>query len=152
MNPGRPLAITLLALLGLGCLPARAQDQQYYTLEDFPRVEKIDAHVHLHGAADGFMAQALRDNFRVLNINVDYPDFPPITGQQADAVSLLQRYPGRAAFAATFSVEGFGTDGLGRACDREHRRRAHSGCRRGEGLEEHRHAAARPRRQLRDAG
>jgi predicted TIM-barrel fold metal-dependent hydrolase len=109
----RPLAIALLAVLGVGCLPARAGDQgpKYYTREDFPRIEKIDAHVHLHGPAAAFMAQALHDNFRVLNINVDYPDFPPITEQQADAVSLLQRYPGRAAFAATFSVEGFGAAG-----------------------------------------
>src|ERR1700754_4048397 len=35
----------------------------YYTLEDFSHVEKIDAHVHLHGAGEHFMAQAIQDNF-----------------------------------------------------------------------------------------
>ena len=71
------------------------------------RIEKIDAHVHLHGRADQFMAQAISDHFRVLTINVDYPDFPPIDAQLAAALSLRQRYPGRVAFAATFSVEDF---------------------------------------------
>ena len=40
------------------------------------------------------MAQALRDHFRLLTINVDYPDFPSLPEQQRAAVSLKQRYPG----------------------------------------------------------
>jgi hypothetical protein len=85
----------------------------HYALADFARVDKIDAHVHLSGAADHFMAQALRDNFRVLTINVDSPDYPPIEEQQRTAVSLRQRYPGRVAFAATFSVSDFQLPGWG---------------------------------------
>ncbi len=53
------------------------------------------------------MAQAARDHFRLLTINVDYPDFPPLARQRADAISLRERYPGRVAFAGTFSVQGF---------------------------------------------
>ncbi len=83
----------------------------YYTVVDFPRVDKIDAHVHVHGVANRFMAQAIRDNFRILTINTDYPDFPPIPEQQRAAVSLRQRYPERVAFAGTFSAENFGTAG-----------------------------------------
>jgi hypothetical protein len=83
----------------------------YYALTDFYQVKKIDAHIHIHGAADRFMAQAIHDNFRILTVNVDYPDFPPIKDQQSAAVSLQHRYPGRVAFAATFSVQGFGTPG-----------------------------------------
>jgi hypothetical protein len=95
-------------LLALGLLAMRAAaGADPYTMSDFERVEKIDAHVHLHGPADRFMAQATRDGFRVLTINVDYPDFPPIDEQQRDAISLRQRYPGRAAFAATFPVADF---------------------------------------------
>jgi predicted TIM-barrel fold metal-dependent hydrolase len=84
---------------------------RYYTLADFQRVEKIDAHVHVHGRADRFMAQAMADGFRILTINVDSPDHPPIREQQLAAVSLRERYPGRVAFAATFSVERFGSPG-----------------------------------------
>jgi hypothetical protein len=83
----------------------------YYTEADFQRVDKIDAHVHLHGRADRFMAQAIADRFRVLTINVEYPDFPPIAEQQREAVSLRERYPGWVAFAATFSTEGFQSPG-----------------------------------------
>ena len=83
----------------------------FYTSADFQRVDKIDAHVHLHGRADRFMTQAIADRFRVLTINVQYPDFPPIAEQQREAVSLRERYPGWVAFAATFSTEGFQAPG-----------------------------------------
>jgi predicted TIM-barrel fold metal-dependent hydrolase len=102
-------AVALCAWIGLSVLiDAQAAGQsQFYNERDFERIEKIDAHVHLHGSADRFMAQAIRDHFRVLTINVDYPDFPPIADQLAAALSLRQRYPGRVAFAATFSVADF---------------------------------------------
>jgi predicted TIM-barrel fold metal-dependent hydrolase len=113
-DPVRRVAGALLALLGLwGCCDRAASADsvtgvRYYSLADFQRVEKIDAHVHVHGEADRFMAQAIHDNFRILTINVDDPDFPPIPEQERAAVSLRHRYPGRVAFAATFSVQNFG--------------------------------------------
>ena len=82
-------------------------ETRYYARSDFRRVEKIDAHVHIHGSAHRFMAQAAHDNFRILTINVDYPDFPSNSDQQRDAIALRQSYPGPAAFAATFSVQNF---------------------------------------------
>ena len=109
--------IPLLAILQLWSCIAQAKgagsaaDERYYSLSDFQQVEKIDAHVHVHGEATAFMAQAIRDNFRILTINVDYPDFPPIPEQQRAAVSLLQRYPGRVAFVTTFSVQNFHSPG-----------------------------------------
>jgi predicted TIM-barrel fold metal-dependent hydrolase len=107
------LAMSALCSLALGAEGAAAAGaaEQFYTPGDFARVEKIDAHVHIHGRADGFMAQAIQDHVRILAINVDYPDFPPIPEQQRDAVSLKGRYPGRVAFAAAFSVENFQSPG-----------------------------------------
>ena len=94
---------------------ARAQgnsaSERYYRLDDFRRVTKIDAHMHVHGAAEHLLAAARRDNFRILTLNVDYPDFPPLAEQLADAIALKQRYPGRVAFAGTFSVVGFNEPG-----------------------------------------
>ena len=98
----------LVAALALGGTAA-AQDAPFYGMGDFGRVEKIDAHVHLTGPADQFLILAQRDNFRLLTINVDYPDFPPLAEQQNAAESLRQRYPGRVEFAGTFSVRDFGT-------------------------------------------
>ncbi len=94
----------LLSLLGG---PVAGADAAYFGLQDFPHVPKIDAHLHVHGDATHFMAQAIADDFSILTINVDYPDFPPIPDQERAAVSLRARYPGRVAFVATFSVEDF---------------------------------------------
>lgn len=88
-----------------------APGDHYYSLDDFYRVDKIDAHVHIHGRADRFMARATQDHMRILTINVDYPDFPALPNQQRDAISLRTRYPGRVAFAAAFSVDGFHSPG-----------------------------------------
>jgi predicted TIM-barrel fold metal-dependent hydrolase len=108
----------LLAVLGLlascgGAAVAATADTaaRYYTIADFPRIDKIDAHMHVIGVADRLMSQAIADDFRILTINTDYPDFPPIPQQQAAAESLRQRYPGRVAFAATFSVANFNAPG-----------------------------------------
>lgn len=115
-HPGSGPLLALLAICA-GAFPAHAAQtpapdgNTYYTQADFPRVLKIDAHVHVHGPAQHFMAQAIRDNFRILTINTDYPDFPPIPEQQAAAISLRQRYPDRVAFAATFSVENLSAPG-----------------------------------------
>lgn len=105
------LALCACAACALGADTA----PRYYARGDFQQVEKIDAHVHVHGTADRFMAQALQDNFRILTINVDDADFPPINEQQQSAESLQQRYPGWVAFAATFSVAGFQAPGWGAA-------------------------------------
>jgi predicted TIM-barrel fold metal-dependent hydrolase len=114
-----PLALLLLsgaAAAGAAAEPAAGTAAaRFYTPADFQRVDKIDAHVHVHGRADRFMAQAIADGFRILTINVDSPDYPSIREQQLAAVSLQERYPGRVAFAATFSVERFQSPGWGAA-------------------------------------
>lgn len=69
-----PMAYFLLLML-CGSTPVSLgadTTPRYYTLGDFQRVEKIDAHVH--GVADRFMAQAIQDNFLILTINVDDSD------------------------------------------------------------------------------
>src|SRR5262245_43440119 len=77
-----------------------------YSLDDFPRVEKIDTHVHLDGRLPKFMAQAQADGFRLLTINVNYSDFASMPQQYADALELQAAYPDRVAFAATFDAAG----------------------------------------------
>jgi hypothetical protein len=91
--------------------PGNAPPARHYSMRDFRHVEKIDAHMHVHGPADRLMALAIADHFRILTINVDAPDYPPIREQRLAAVALRQRYPGRVAFAATFSVAGFQSPG-----------------------------------------
>jgi predicted TIM-barrel fold metal-dependent hydrolase len=114
VGPARAAYLLILLALSAATAPGAtgaaagpAPPEGYYTIQDFRRVEKIDAHMHVHGPADRLIAQAIADHFRILTINVDAPDYPPIRDQQLAAVSLRKRYPERVAFAATFSVEGF---------------------------------------------
>lgn len=107
----------LLALLValLACEGRAIAQERYYSAADFGRVEKVDAHMHVYGPADRLVAEAIRDRVHFLTINVDSPDHGPIPRQLHDAASLRRRYPGRVAFAGTFSAAGFTKPGWSRA-------------------------------------
>nr|WP_315260068.1 amidohydrolase family protein [uncultured Duganella sp.] len=99
---------TVISTLVAALLAAPLAVADSYTVRDFDRVPKIDAHLHLHGASqDAFLALARKDNFRALTINVDYPDFPPLDQQRRVAVALGKQHPQQVAWAATFSTDGF---------------------------------------------
>ena len=86
-------------------LVALAAGETRYTMADFATVPKIDAHVHLHNADPAFVDAARRLRFKVLTINVDYPDFPPLDEQQRAAIALRQARPAEVAWAASFSSD-----------------------------------------------
>ncbi|RZL39138.1 MAG: amidohydrolase [Rubrivivax sp.] len=103
----RNLVSSIAALLvGAAFLPALAAGPASYTMADYGRVVKIDAHLHLHNPDPAFMAAAKRQNVKVLTINVDYPDFPPLDDQQRVAIALKKQFPQDVAWAASFSVDG----------------------------------------------
>jgi predicted TIM-barrel fold metal-dependent hydrolase len=98
----RPLRIVVALAAMVGSL-ARAGEATYVD-SDFARVEKIDTHVHLHGALPVFMSRAATDGFRLLTINVNYGDFPQLETQLKDALALKREYPDRVAFVTTFDA------------------------------------------------
>jgi len=103
----RPFVSSVAALLaGAAFFSASAAEAPSYTMADYVRVAKIDVHLHLHNAAPAFMQAARRQNFKVLTINVDYPDFPPLADQQRVSIALQQQFPKDVAWAASFSVDG----------------------------------------------
>lgn len=102
---GASLVLTAMGW-SAGATGAPAQKDAPYRVSDFARVEKIDTHMHLYGSLPEFVKRATADNVRVLTINVNYRDFPPLQTQLLDAVALRNQYPGRIAFAATFNAEG----------------------------------------------
>jgi len=112
---GVPLAIVLLG----GAPAAHAQSDAKrantadapYAMADFAKVRKYDAHVHANRADRAFLEQARADNFELLSINVDYPDFPSIERQHRDALLLAKADPARFHWAATFSMRGYATPG-----------------------------------------
>lgn len=99
----------IVSALLLAALPARqATAADSYTMADFERVPKIDAHLHLHGADQrAFLALARRLNARALTINVDYPDFPPLERQQRGAAALHRDHSDTVGFVASFAPDGF---------------------------------------------
>ena len=103
-----PLLTTLVAVLIAA--PSFAADR--YTMDDFEKIPKIDAHLHLHGKnQDAWLALARKDNFRALTINVDYPDFPSLDQQRKVASALGHQHPRQVAWVATFSTDGFDQPG-----------------------------------------
>jgi len=99
----RSCGVFVMSLVGAAAL---AQSPDTYAERDFSRVDKIDTHVHLYGELPIFLARAKSDAFRVLTINVNYADFPPLPEQLASAIALRRANPTRVAFAATFDAEG----------------------------------------------
>ncbi len=87
---------------------AAVHGEQPYTVGDFTRVHKLDAHVHANTDDRAFLRVARRDGFELLSINVDYPDFPPLSEQARVAHKLQAADPGHFHFATTFSMRGFG--------------------------------------------
>lgn len=109
----RFLAVLVLPVAAAVALNGCSRDhaETYYEAADFYKVDKIDTHLHLHDTGPAFLDEAAHDRFKVLTINVDYPDFPPIARQQQVAEQLRHDHPGQVAFAATFSVQGYDQPG-----------------------------------------
>ncbi|MFT7771617.1 hypothetical protein [Roseateles sp.] len=102
----RSLVSSVAALLaGAAFFPALAAEPSY-KMADYGRVVKLDVHMHLHNPDAAFLAAAKRQNFKVLTINVDYPDFPPLEDQQRVAIQLKAKFPRDLAWAASFPVDG----------------------------------------------
>ena len=91
--------------------PTSAMAQTTYSEADFARVAKFDAHVHDNVDRDAFLDIARKDNFELLSINVDYPDFPPLPLQAEAAMRHRSEDAKRFHFATAFSMKGFGTPG-----------------------------------------
>src|SRR3954467_7494592 len=82
-----------------------------YSEADFARVPKFDVHVHDNVARDALLDIARKDNFELLSINVDYPDFPPLKLQAKAAEEHEAQDPKIFHFATAFSMDGFGEPG-----------------------------------------
>jgi Amidohydrolase len=93
--------------LATGCATVPAN----YSVADFRAIPKIDVHVHINSSDPALIDQASTDGFRLLTINVDYPDFPPLAQQQALARAFAHEHPGLLAFAASFTMSGWGQAG-----------------------------------------
>ena len=115
----------ILLLVSLSALATVAQAQpapvnppEYYGTEDFPSVRKFDAHVHANASVSTFLEVARADNFELLSINVDYPDFPSLALQETAALQAAALDPDHFHFATTFSMNGWEAEGWAVATNR----------------------------------
>lgn len=102
----RTIYFVFALLLIAGC------KNNYYSLSDFHSVLKIDSHSHIDTYKGILEGQALKDNFRLLTINVDHSDSDAVIHQHEIALNSIKKYPGTVFYAATFYFDtvGFGTD------------------------------------------
>ena len=106
------LAAATASLLGCSVAVQRTESASSYSMADFAAARKFDAHTHVNSLdTGGLLEQAQRDGFELLSINVDYPAFLPQEEQYRFALALQQREPQRFHFAATFSMQSWGSPG-----------------------------------------
>jgi len=100
-NKVRVLASLIVGLLMFSNMCA---SESFYKLTDFHSVSKIDAHVHVNTKNSTFVELAKKNNFKLISINVDYPDFPPIDEQLDISIEIRKKNSASLAFATTFSM------------------------------------------------
>lgn len=93
------LTIASLLFLVIGCTT------DYYTESDFKSIEKIDTHMHLHSKSTALSELAQEDNFRLLNVIVDVPDYPPIEAQEQFSLEQIKAFPDRVEYLTAFTLE-----------------------------------------------
>jgi hypothetical protein len=100
------ISIISAVLIFSGCT------SNYYSNADFASVLKIDSHAHIDTDKGFFEEQAVKDNFRLLDINVDHSDSAAVKLQHDLALNAVGKYPKNVYYAATFYFDttGFGTE------------------------------------------
>lgn len=99
--------VTCLIISTAAILAFSSCQKGTYTMEDYSKIAKIDAHVHDNSQTSAFVDIAKTDGFKILSINVDYPDFPPVEFQQKLAEAKLKENSANFAFASTFAMAGW---------------------------------------------
>ena len=106
MRKSKYLGILLMAFCLQNCTQNKKSQPEFYTLEDYITVPKIDAHVHILTSDGSFIKQSKEENFQLLNINVDAPSVRPIEEQREISIQHLKTFSDTGiAYAATFSVK-----------------------------------------------
>jgi hypothetical protein len=79
----------------------------YYSMDDFTSVRKFDTHNHLNSKNTALTELAKEDNFCLLGINVDVPDYSSLQVQFETASFLRQKFPDRVNFLTAFTLAGW---------------------------------------------
>lgn len=92
----------LIPVLAISC----GESGEYYTYEDFSKVEKIDVHTHVWTDRTDFVDLAKEDNFRLLNIVVDLSKGDEFVKEQyVHCMDQKNRNPENFEVATAFSMD-----------------------------------------------
>jgi hypothetical protein len=96
-----------LALCTVSCIIlmlCSCDTEEYYTLEDFYEVKKVDTHTHPNTENIALVELAKEDNFLILAVNVDAPHYPPLDEQKRFALIQKEASPENVDFLTAFSL------------------------------------------------
>lgn len=94
-------AVSLILMLLTACTG------NYYTLEDFQKVNKTDAHFHIYTGNNSSMEQALKDNFSFYTINTYSDGCERVVEAHEWLKEVKKQHPDKIAFSATFCLDGW---------------------------------------------
>jgi len=96
------IILLLLSLTILNC----EKKPEYYSMDDFKKVNKIDVHIHIGTKRDVFVEQARKDNFRLLDIVVDgSKGKEKVIEKYNYRLDTKSRNPNVVEFATAFSIQ-----------------------------------------------
>ncbi len=87
------------------------QNNDYYSMDDFPKVEKIDAHYHIYTDTQHSMEQAQKDNFKFFAINTYSDGCERVADAHHGLTVLNQEFPSEISYSATFCLDGWDEPG-----------------------------------------
>ncbi|HSO86119.1 MAG TPA: amidohydrolase family protein [Draconibacterium sp.] len=95
------LILLLFSVLLISCT------SNNYTMEDFTKIKKTDAHYHIYSSDNNSMEQAQKDNFRLLAINTFSDNCERVADVQKQSAELFKNYPSDFAYTTTFCLDGW---------------------------------------------
>ena len=102
MDESKIIGSMLFLALNFACMGTR----EYYSIDDFSKVDKIDVHTHVWTDRSTFVDQAKKDNFRMLNIVVDLSQGQEFVEEQYDyCIDQKKARPEKFEIATAFSME-----------------------------------------------
>jgi Amidohydrolase len=95
--------LSLIIFAGIAYLLGSCSSD-YYSMEDFSSVKKIDTHIHINSETTAFAEQSKEDNFLLLDISVDVPEYLNIAEQQRLALLQIKQNPDQIRYLTAFNL------------------------------------------------
>jgi predicted TIM-barrel fold metal-dependent hydrolase len=102
MFPRNLMFLISIVVMVSGC--HLQEEDKYYSAADFHDLKKIDVHAHQLTSRPNFVHQAQADNFILISLNAEVPDYPPIDSQQYYILQLRHDFPRDLFYTSTFET------------------------------------------------